>query len=217
MVSHQKFNKDYFNGQGSNYRDYVEMDSDYYWSRRLHPLLRYVKSGRLLELGCAYGFFLKRASRFFNVSGLDISEHALKQAKKNLPSSKLKACDLNHKLPFGESEFDVIASFDTLEHVKNIVSCIEEISRVLRKRGFFAFQVPIKNIAMRLFGFLDMDETHVSVTSEEAMLNLLSRNDLSPIMKRSFFTISSKVEIWSGKRIARHLLPHIYYICQKTG
>jgi SAM-dependent methyltransferase len=217
MVSHQRFDKDYFNGQGSNYRDYLEMDNDYYWSRRLQPLLRYAQNGRLLELGCAYGFFLKRARHLFNVFGIDLSEYALEQARKNLSDFELKACDLNHKLPFSESEFDVIVSFDTLEHVENIAFCVEEISRVLREGGFFAFQVPIKNMVMKLFRFLDMDEAHVSVTSEEAILSLLSRNNLSPIMKRYLLIISPKIEIWSGKKIAKHLLPQMYCICQKKS
>jgi SAM-dependent methyltransferase len=220
MIANNHFNKEYFNGKGSNYKDYNEMDCDHYWMKRLNPLLNYVKRGRLLELGCAYGFFLKRAKRFFDVIGLDVSEYALEQTRFHTPECRLEACDLNNRLPFGESEFDVIAAFDTLEHVVNMDFCIGEISRVLKRGGFFVFQVPVRNVSTRLLGFLDMDKTHVSITSEEKLMSLFSRNCLHLLEGMSLYTIPvvpALIEIWSGKRIARYVLPYIYGICKKKS
>jgi len=220
MPSNNPFNREYFNGDGSNYKDYNEMDCNHYWLKRLNPILNYVKQGRLLELGCAYGFFLKRAKKFFDVIGLDVSEYALEQTRYHVPKCHLEAYDLNNKLPFDEGEFDVIAAFDTLEHVKNIDLCIGEISRVLKHKGYFAFQVPVRNIITKLLGFFDMDETHVSIMAEEKLVRLLQLNGLSIMMKSSLYTIPkipTLIEIWSRKRIATYILPYMYCICKKSA
>src|ERR1700688_4337407 len=70
---------DYFSGQRADgYSDY----------RAAEPVLRrefagsvalirgYRGSGRLLDLGCAYGFFLKEAERYFDVVGIELAEAA---------------------------------------------------------------------------------------------------------------------------------------------
>src|ERR1700730_13894076 len=70
---------DYFSGQRSDgYSDY----------RAAEPVLRrefarsvafvhgYRGGGRLLDLGCAYGFFLKEAQRYFDAWGIELAEEA---------------------------------------------------------------------------------------------------------------------------------------------
>ena len=42
------------------------------------------KNGRILDIGCAYGFFLGEADKYgFETYGIDISKYALGQADKN--------------------------------------------------------------------------------------------------------------------------------------
>jgi len=217
MSSPSSFDQEYFSGNGSNYKDYTKMDDDQYWLKRLNPILNYVQSGHLLELGCAYGYFLKRATNSFNVYGLDISKFALEQAKRNCPKAKLEAWDINTSLPFRDEGFDVIASFDTLEHVANINFCVKEISRVLKKNGLLVLQIPIKNVIMNLLGFLDSDKTHVSVMPEEQICNLLYRNSLPLILRKSLWSFSPSLDVWSSNSVLRHVFPHVYYICRKNG
>ncbi len=191
------------------------MDDDQYWLKRLNLILNYVQSGHLLELGCAFGYFLKQATSFFDVYGLDISKYALEQAKRNCPKAKLEVWNINTGLPFRDEKFDVIASFDTLEHVANINFCVKEISRVLRKNGLLVLQLPIKNVIMNLLSFLDTDETHVSVMPEKQICNLLYRNSLPLILRKSLWSFSPSLDVWSSKSILRHVFPHVYYICRK--
>jgi SAM-dependent methyltransferase len=35
------------------------------------------RGGRLLEIGCAYGFFLEEARRFYDVAGIEIADAAV--------------------------------------------------------------------------------------------------------------------------------------------
>jgi hypothetical protein len=71
------YSSDYF--QGQEYRDYVadRVVIEKHFRMRLDKLLEFIpdpSSRCLLEVGCAYGFFLSVASQSFaTVEGLDIS------------------------------------------------------------------------------------------------------------------------------------------------
>lgn len=52
--------------------------------------------------------------------------------------------DIMH-LSFGGNSFDIVLSFDVLEHVPNPLSAFKEIYRVLDKNGVFIFSVPFAN------------------------------------------------------------------------
>lgn len=52
-------------------------------------------------------------------------------------------CDLNKgKLPFGDDVFDEVICFNTLEHVKDWISIIDEIYRVSNNGAIIKIQVP---------------------------------------------------------------------------
>ena len=76
------YTSDYFNGE--EYSDYVsdEIVLQKNFSARLDVLMRYVEPNRhrrLLEIGCAYGFFLRLAAhRFKEVVGLDVTEEGIR-------------------------------------------------------------------------------------------------------------------------------------------
>jgi ubiquinone/menaquinone biosynthesis C-methylase UbiE len=104
------------------------------------------KGKRLLELGCGTGellFELKK--RGFDVIGIDIfpsvpKEYNLKVIKR----------DLNKKLPFKGSTFDVVVAIEVLEHLFNPFFMMKEIRRVL-KRGWLRNYI----YAKRLFNYLE--------------------------------------------------------------
>lgn len=52
--------------------------SDRFLKRHILP---YHSSGRLLDVGCAYGYFVEAASKYFQATGIDVSEHSIAQAK----------------------------------------------------------------------------------------------------------------------------------------
>ncbi len=65
-------------GQPDGYADYAgsaeELRREF--RRTLAALTRHVERGRLLEFGCAYGFFLEEARARFAACGVEISDHA---------------------------------------------------------------------------------------------------------------------------------------------
>lgn len=78
------YTEDYFSGEHADgYADYrgAEKVLRAEFARTVEFLRRFVPGGRLLELGCAYGFFLKEAAPFFETTGIELAEDAAAQAR----------------------------------------------------------------------------------------------------------------------------------------
>jgi SAM-dependent methyltransferase len=73
------YTEDYFSGgHQDGYADYKSSEPVLRreFAHTLKFLRRYRDGGRLLEIGCAYGFFLEEARQFYEVAGIEISELA---------------------------------------------------------------------------------------------------------------------------------------------
>jgi len=112
------------------------------------------KRKSILDLGCGNGEFLIKAKKFGfrRLFGLDISKEVIKSAKKHIlrveganRNFSLVVGDLDDKLPFKVSSFDVVVCLAVLEHIYDPHHSISEIARVLRQSGTLIIEVP--NIA----------------------------------------------------------------------
>ena len=130
------YTKDYFFGE--EYRDYFadEPALRKNFRRRLGELRRFAPSGRLLEIGCAYGLFLDEARGDYDVRGLDIASEAVEHARATLGLDVMAADFLD--LPDEPESCDVICMWDVLEHLERPVRTIETACRWLRPGGVFA-------------------------------------------------------------------------------
>lgn len=101
------------------------------------------RGGSLLDLGCGTGFILRMAAPYFRrVVGVDITPAMLEIARKNAKSAELVKADCG-RLPFSCGEFDVVAAYGFLHHLKNPRRVVSEAHRVLRRGGiFYADQDP---------------------------------------------------------------------------
>jgi SAM-dependent methyltransferase len=104
----------------------------------------------VLDWGCNAGYGLEilteRASR---VAGLDVAEHAVEASRRLRPelSDDIRLMQAG-KAPFADDEFDVVCSFQVLEHVEDYGAYLGEIARVLRPGGCALLTTP--NAALRL-------------------------------------------------------------------
>lgn len=99
------------------------------------------KSGKLLDVGCATGTFLKymQEQSDWDVSGVELNPHAAQIAKKqglNVYNGTLE----NAKFP--SNSFDVITLWDVLEHLYDPTSSLREIRRILKPGGTLIIRVP---------------------------------------------------------------------------
>jgi SAM-dependent methyltransferase len=76
---------------------------------------RYRPGGRLLDVGCAYGFFLQEATRFYEVAGIELAEDAVAHCKANGLRVLGGVADEDNLGRLGM--FDVIVLLDVIEHV----------------------------------------------------------------------------------------------------
>ena len=70
---------DYFaGGHSDGYADYLGAEPVLRreFARTVEFIRRYCPRGRLLDVGCAYGFFLQEAKPFFEVAGIELAEEA---------------------------------------------------------------------------------------------------------------------------------------------
>lgn len=138
--SEKEYFEKYSQGQG-----YEKQKDNPTFDKRIKELayLGHAK-GRLLDVGCAFGFFLAKAEGAdFKTFGIDISKFAIEKAKKNC-KAKLFILDISkEKLPFLSNFFNVVTMFDTLEHLENYTFALREVHRVLKKNGILHIHTPV--------------------------------------------------------------------------
>jgi 2-polyprenyl-3-methyl-5-hydroxy-6-metoxy-1,4-benzoquinol methylase len=95
--------------------------------------------GKLLEVGCAYGFFLDEAKGFFDHrTGTDYSPAALERARGRADRLLLGGAD---QLAPGEL-FDCIACIHVIEHIYDPVAFLRTLARHLRPGGWLVLATP---------------------------------------------------------------------------
>jgi 2-polyprenyl-3-methyl-5-hydroxy-6-metoxy-1,4-benzoquinol methylase len=93
-------------------------------------LERIVPSGQLLDVGCAAGFFLKAASRVYDVTGVELSEFASEYARREL-GLRVVTGEVADGALAGQL-FDVITMWNTVEHLTNPVEAVTAVARLAR-------------------------------------------------------------------------------------
>lgn len=187
QLTSTNYEKDYFTSKKiSRYGDYQKLQNSRSHQDLLDLILSQKAGGNLLEIGCAYGFFLKHAENYFNSTGIDISNFAIKKAKNNCLKSNLSVGDIETEIDkYPNNYFDVIVAIDVLEHLQNPSLLLSKISKKLKKGGLIFFRVPNKSsLIYYLSKFPGMsnswcgnqDKTHISLYSVNKWINIINKN-----------------------------------------
>lgn len=111
----------------------------------------YIKPGdRVLDAACGLGYgahVIRNLTGASQVIGVDGSEHSIEYANKLYGTSENRADYLCGMLPeflarFPDASFDVVVSFETLEHVEDPQALLEEFNRILVPGGRVIVSVP---------------------------------------------------------------------------
>ena len=127
---------DYFSGRrGDGYSDYLGAEPVLRreFARSVDFVRRFTRSGRLLDLGCAYGFFLKQARFHFEVFGIELAEHAAASCRDAGLNVLSGAADGTNMEQIGK--VDVITMFDVIEHLPQPGKVLALCYRYLKPGG----------------------------------------------------------------------------------
>jgi len=112
------YTEDYFSGRHADgYSDYLGAEPVLRreFARSVEFIRGYRSAGKLLELGCAYGFFLLEAARYFDVSGIELAPEAAEHARRAGLHVLQGMADEANLRQIGH--VDVIVLFDVIEHL----------------------------------------------------------------------------------------------------
>ena len=128
---------------GAKAQDWSELQEPR-WRPLYDMLLRRAGVGantRLLDIGCgAGGALLAGRDLGAELAGLDASENLVAVARKRLPAADIKTGEME-ELPFADTSFDVVTSFNAFQFAGNIDRAVGEARRVLKPGGKVAMLI----------------------------------------------------------------------------
>jgi 2-polyprenyl-3-methyl-5-hydroxy-6-metoxy-1,4-benzoquinol methylase len=165
------FDKEYFS---RFYGDYERQNPPKKSQAYLRMIRRYVPGGRLLDIGCSYGLFVREAAAFFACTGMDVDRDVVATAAARVPDATF----VTGTLPcICSSGLDVVTALDVIEHVPDPEAALASISAALRQGGIALVVVPAYDGPLGwLTRLLDRDPTHLHKRSRKYWIELAGRH-----------------------------------------
>ncbi len=173
----------------------------------------------VLDLGCGegYGSALLASARL--VIGADNSFEVVFHAaqKYSSPNTHFVVCDAQH-LPFRRDAFELVVSFEVIEHVVDVRGYLQEVRRVCDEAALFStpnrrlrllpFQKPWNTFHLREYDDRAFGRALDQVFKTVKMLCLTARPDILEIEKRR---VKQNPLVAYPRMLARMVLPSSLY------
>jgi len=219
----EMYSKNYFFGE--EYSDYIadKKITQKNFRLRWNELKKFIDPSRhksLLEIGCAYGFFLDVVKdNFACAQGIDISEDGVRYAGEEL-KLKVQLGDFVDK-DFGDLKFDVVCMWDTIEHLMSPHDYIEKIGRHTDSGALLAIttgdieslNARVKKDRWRLIH----PPTHIHYFSRNSLAKLLDKHGFDVVYNRYCGFSRSMDNISYNIFVLRKKMPWVHNLLRKTG
>jgi SAM-dependent methyltransferase len=150
------YSKGYFNGDPTR-SAYISYRTDKpLIAANMRKFLSFVRdrkpSGTLLDVGCAYGYFVELAlSAGYDAYGFDASAHAAGEAGKLVGATRIKEGTIA-EVKYPKKQFDVITMFDVFEHLQDPLGDMKKLTTLLKDDGVIIIATGnTRSLAARVF------------------------------------------------------------------
>lgn len=160
--------------------------------RLLNKFLDRNRPLEILEIGTGSGFFLDFASDNFpnsRFTGLEYDERLLHETQQRAPKARLHQGNAEN-FSLGLNQYDLIVSFQVIEHLYNPGSMLDNVKAHLKPGGIFLVTTPnLSGVGARLMkdrwpGYRD---DHVSLKHKQNWDNLIESHGFSSFYSGSTF------------------------------
>lgn len=124
------------------------------WRAGCDLVPKFVRDGRLLEIGCGNGDTLRRLQElgWQDLHGIELSESAARSARRDGFAVKVEMIESALE-SYPDASFDVIVSAMVLEHLVDPFAVVRQVARKLKPGGEFLFSTVIRDsLDGRIFG-----------------------------------------------------------------
>ncbi|MHC4351164.1 MAG: class I SAM-dependent methyltransferase [Planctomycetota bacterium] len=167
---------------------------------RISKIKRFVTAGKLIDVGCSNGAFVRRALEDGFISeGLELHE-SIAQIARSLNAVRMRVGDLREqKLP--SETYDVVVLNDVIEHFYDPLNEMAEINRILKIHGLLVIETPNADM-LKLSGFMlswkhVRPSEHLFLFSEDLLTEILKDYQFNILLKE--YPIPGKISIYSQK------------------
>jgi ubiquinone/menaquinone biosynthesis C-methylase UbiE len=151
----------------------------------------FAKNRIVLDIACGEGYGANLlAEEAKTVIGIDKDESTIRAAKDKYSKTNLRfETGLATKIPLPDAFFDIVISFETIEHIGEHDEMLKEIKRVLKEDGLFIVSTPDKNYFTNSNPYTN--PFHVKELYEKEFDDLLRRHFKNAKLFRQVFTEGS--------------------------
>lgn len=134
----------------------------------------YVMGKKVLDIACGsgYGSRILRLAGANSVVAVDVSPQTIEYAKKNYQENDLEFICADAEQFEWTERFDIVTSFETIEHLHNPEKFLKRIHNLLIPDGVFLLSVPLGETR-------HMDPYHLHAFSQEEIFALLKKTGFS--------------------------------------
>ncbi len=175
---------DCLSGQGEFYEQLQAKFDWYYcpWKWEHEEAAKHINSGmKILEVGCGNGNFLKRLEQIKNINGvgLELNQSAVENGQKN--GIDIRNQSLQVHAEGNAEQYDLVCSFQVLEHIASVKSFWEAQLRCLKGGGKLIVSVPNNNSFVKVDeeGILNMPPHHMGLWTESSLTKLADLYNLT--------------------------------------
>ncbi|MDQ1557550.1 MAG: hypothetical protein QOD32_610 [Pyrinomonadaceae bacterium] len=217
------YNEEFFTG--AEFSDYAA-DAKFFrknFALRLRELKKFLdpaRHRRLLEIGCANGFFLDVArDEFEHVEGIDITDEGTRYARDELKLDVVQADFLAHD--YGARKFDVVCMWDTIEHLREPQTYVEKIAAHTKPGALLTIttaDVDSLNAKLRKDKWrMIHPPTHLHYFSARTLAQLLDRHGFDVVYNRYCGFYRSIGNMAYNVLVLRQQKPQLYRPLERLG